>query len=242
MTSPDSISYLVAFVAGLLTFLSPCLLPLIPSFIAYITGISFSDLADVEKASEVRRKTVAHALLFILGFSIVFIALGLTATFIGKALFQYQKFIRIAGGILIMIFGLYLTGLLKLDFLVKERRLDIKVKGATYAGSFLIGVTFAAAWTPCAGPILGSILVLAGTKTSVAEGAKLLTVYSMGVAIPFFITALVINSFLSYFNRLKKMIGAINVAAGILLIVVGFLVATNYLSVITQMLLGGFTK
>lgn len=242
MTASGNVSYIVAFVAGLLTFLSPCLLPLIPSFIAYITGVSFSDLTAAQKTSDVRKKTIIHAALFILGFSVIFILLGLTATFIGKALFQYQKFIRIAGGILIMIFGLYLTGLLKLDFLVKERRLNIKAKGATYAGSFLIGVTFAAAWTPCAGPILGSILVLAGTRTSVVEGAKLLTMYSLGVAIPFFITALVVNSFLAYFNRFKKVISAINIVGGIFLIIVGFLVATNYFSAITERLLGAFAK
>ena len=172
----ENISYLVAFVAGFLTYLSPCLLPLIPSFIAYIAGVSFSDLKDAGKHGEVRKKTVIHSLLFILGFSIVFILLGLTATIIGKTLFQYQNVIRIIGGVLIIIFGLYLTGVLKLDFLIKERRINLPIKGATYIGSFLIGVTFAAAWTPCAGPILGSILVMAGTKANLGQGAQLLSV------------------------------------------------------------------
>jgi len=238
----DVISYSVAFTAGLLTYLSPCLLPLIPSFVLYITGVSAGDLKNSDKKDEVRRKTIVHSLLFILGFSIVFIVLGLTATFIGKLLFQYQKFIRIVGGILIILFGLYLTGILRLDLLVKERRFNIKVKGANYLGSFLIGVTFAAAWTPCAGPILGSILVLAGTKTSVAEGARLLTAYSLGIAVPFFLTAMLVNSFLEHFNRFKKVIGAINLVSGIFLIIVGALVATNYLQVISERLLGAFTK
>lgn len=238
----DNISYLVAFAAGLLTFLSPCILPLIPSFIAYITGVSFGDLKDADKKGEVRKKTIVHTLLFILGFSLVFILLGLTATFIGKTLFQYQKVIRIAGGILIIIFGLYLTGLLKLDFLIKEHRFKLPVEGATYLGSFLVGVTFAVAWTPCAGPILGSILVLAGTKVDVMQGARLLTVYSMGIAVPFFLTALAVNSFLQYFNKVKKFIGVINVIGGIFLIIVGILVATNYLSVISGRLLGAFTR
>jgi len=238
----ENISYLVAFGAGLLTFLSPCILPLIPSFLAYLTGVSFADLKSTEKKGEVYKKTTAHSLLFILGFSVVFILLGLTATFIGKALFQYQKAIRIGGGILIIFFGLYLAGLLKLDFLAKERKMHIPAKGASYIGSFLIGVTFAAAWTPCAGPILGSILVLAGTKSSVIEGAKLLTVYSLGVAIPFFITGFAVNYFLEYFNKFKKVIGIINIIGGIFLIIVGILVATNYLAVISQRLLSAFTR
>jgi cytochrome c-type biogenesis protein len=238
----DSISYIVAFSAGLLTFLSPCLLPLIPSFIAYITGVSFADLKDAEKKSEVRKKTVIHSLLFILGFSIIFILLGLTATFIGKALFQYQKVMRIGGGCLIILFGLYLTGIIKLDFLAKERKLNISAKGATYLGSFLIGVTFAAAWTPCAGPILGSILVLAGTKASALEGAKLLTVYSLGIALPFFATGLAVNYFLEYFNKFKNVLRIVNIVGGVLLIIVGILVATNYLPVISGHLLKTFTR
>src|SRR3989338_8590042 len=143
----ENISYVVAFFAGFLTFLSPCLLPLIPSFIAYIAGVSFGDLKDIEKRGQVRKKTIIHSLLFILGFSVIFVLLGLTATALGRALFQYQKIIRVIGGTLIVIFGLYLTGFLKLDFLAKERKLKFTTKGASYIGSFLIGVTFAAAWT-----------------------------------------------------------------------------------------------
>lgn len=238
----ENISYVVAFVAGVLTFLSPCLLPLIPSFIAYIAGVSFSDLKDLAKRAEVRKKTIIHSLLFILGFSTIFILLGLTATAIGKALFQYQKAIRFVGGLLIITFGLYLVGVLKLDFLGKERRLKFQTKGASYIGSFLVGVTFAAAWTPCAGPILGSILLLAGTKADVAQGAKLLTVYSLGIGMPFFLTALAINSFLSFFDRFKKAVSVINIIGGIFLIIVGVLVMTNYLAIISQRFLAGFTK
>jgi len=224
----SNISYIAAFAAGFLTYLSPCFLPLIPSFVAYITGVSFADLTDAAKRAEVRKKTVRHSLLFILGFSVVFVMVGLTATFIGKALFHYQKAIRIAGGVLIMLFGLYLVGLLRLDFLAKEWRLKLPVKGASYLGSFLIGVTFAAAWTPCAGPILGSILVLAGTRSSAAEGAGLLGAYSLGIAVPFFATAIAVNAFLGFLNRYKKFIGAINIVAGVFLIIVGILVTAGY--------------
>lgn len=228
----EGMSYAVAFAAGFLSYLSPCLLPLIPSFIAYISGVSFGDLKDPGSKAEVRRKTVAHSLLFILGFSIVFILLGLTATVVGKALWRYQNAIRIAGGTLIILFGLSLMGALKLDFLLKERRFNIQAKRASYIGSFIVGVTFAAAWTPCAGPILGSILVLAGTKADAVAGAKLLAVYSAGIAVPFFLTGLLVNAFLENFNRFKKILGAINMAGGVFLVIVGVLVVTNYFTVI----------
>lgn len=238
----ENISYITAFVAGLLTYLSPCLLPLIPSFIAYITGASFGDLKDLGKRSEMRKKTITHSLLFILGFSIIFILLGLTATTIGKALFQYQKAIRIIGGILIIIFGLHLIGVIRFDFLLKERRLKVAAKGGSYLGSFLIGVTFASAWTPCAGPLLGAILGLAGMKSSVMEGAMLLAVYSLGIAVPFFITGLLINSFLEYFKKFQKLIGAINIVGGVFLIIIGVLVLTNYLTIISAKLANPFTR
>jgi len=230
----ENISYIAAFIAGVLTYLSPCLLPLVPSFIAYIAGVSFGDLKDAGKMGGIRRKAAIHSLLFILGFSIVFILLGLTATLIGKTLFRYQKLIRITGGVFIILFGLYLTGILRLDFLGRERKFDIRMKGASYLGSFLMGVTFAAAWTPCAGPILGSILVLAGTKAKLTVGAGLLTAYSLGIAIPFFLTGLAVNSFLEYFNRFRKIVSVINIVGGIFLMIVGVLVATNYLSVISE--------
>jgi len=227
MSSGQQITYFVALAAGVLTFLSPCLLPLIPAFIAYLTGVSAGD--DKNTA---RWKAAKHSFAFILGFSIVFILLGLTATAIGKTLFKYQGVIRIIGGVLITLFGLHLVGILKADFLGKERRIHLTTRSASFLGSFLVGVTFAAAWTPCAGPILGSILVIAGTKATFAEGAILLTAYSMGIAIPFFITGLLVNYFMEFFNRFRKIVNGINVAGGIFLIIIGVLVATDYLNVI----------
>jgi len=242
MNGSENVSYAVAFAAGFLSYLSPCLLPLIPSFIAYISGVSFGDLKGSGARADIRRKTMVHSLLFILGFSTIFILLGLTATAVGKALWRYQEAIRIAGGALIILFGLTLTGILKLDFLMKERRLNIQAKGATYAGSFLIGVTFAAAWTPCAGPILGSILLLAGTKADAVQGAALLAVYSAGIAVPFFLTGLLVNSFLENFNRFKKVLNAINIVGGVFLIIVGVLVMTNSLTAIGNRLFATVTK
>lgn len=236
----EHISYIVAFTAGILTFLSPCILPLIPSFIAYITGVSYSDLKDEKK--DVRIKTISHTILFILGFSVVFILMGLTATALGKMLFAYQKFIRIGGGVLIILFGLTLTGLLKIGFMEKDHHLNVHTKKATYLGSFLVGVTFAAAWTPCAGPIFGSILVIAGTEGNVVEGVKLLSLYSAGIGVPFLITAIAMHSFLAYFNRFKKVMAHINKIAGALLILVGVLIITDSLNVISEKVLNIFVK
>ena len=236
----DSVSFIVAFFAGIMTFLSPCLLPLIPSFILYITGVSFSDLKNEDKKRDIKIKAVKHSIFFILGFSAVFISLGLTATLLGKLLFKYQSIIRTAGGLLIIIFGLYLLGILKLDFLSKERKFKTPPKGLGYFGSFLVGVTFAAAWTPCAGPILGSILVLAGTKTSISHGAILLSVYSLGLGIPFLIAGVAINFFLEHFKKFEKVLRAVNVAGGILLVMVGIMLATNYFSVVSRFVLKMF--
>lgn len=236
----EHVSYIVAFTAGILTFLSPCILPLIPSFIAYITGVSYKDLKDEKK--DVRTTTLSHTLVFILGFSLVFILMGLTATVIGKALFAYQKFIRIGGGALIILFGLTLSGVLKIGFMEKDHHLNVHAKKATYFGSFLVGVTFAAAWTPCAGPIFGSILVIAGTEGNVVEGVKLLSLYSMGIGVPFIITALAMHSFLAYFNRFKKVMAHINKIAGGLLILIGIMIITDSMNLVSEKILSLFAK
>jgi len=228
----EHIAYIGAFTAGFLTFLSPCILPLIPSFIAYIAGVSYGDMKD--GPADVRIKTISHTISFIIGFSIVFILMGLTATALGKALFAYQKYIRIGGGALIILFGLTLAGILKIGFL--EKGFHIRPRGgkATYFGSFLVGVTFAAAWTPCAGPFLGSILVIAGTEGNAVEGAKLLALYSAGIGLPFLITAVAMQMFLVYFNRFKNAVAYVNKAAGAILILAGTLIITDSLNIIAQ--------
>ena len=236
----EHISYIMAFTAGILTFLSPCILPLIPSFIAYMTGVSYKDMSDGNKSF--RMTTLSHTLLFILGFSIVFILMGLTATAIGKALFAYQKFIRIGGGALIILFGLIMSGILKVGFMEKDHRLNLHAKKATYFGSFLVGVTFAAAWTPCAGPIFGTILVVAGTEGNVLEGVKLLSLYSMGIGVPFIITGLAMHTFLAYFNRFKKAMAHVNMIAGGLMILVGIMIITDSMNMISEKILGLFAK
>lgn len=222
MESGSTVSFSVAFVAGILTFLSPCILPLIPVYISYITGISFDELKKGQ-TREIRKKTLVHSLLFILGFSLVFITLGASATYLGRLLIAHRAIISRIGGAVVILFGLYIMGLFKLDFLGKEKRLRFKTQKGSLLGSVLLGITFAAAWTPCVGPILGSILVLAGTKESMLEGVWLLGIYSLGIAVPFILSALLINSFLLHFAKLRKYMSAVKFACGALLVLVGIL-------------------
>ncbi|MFZ3092053.1 MAG: cytochrome c biogenesis protein CcdA [Nitrospirota bacterium] len=233
MESGQNISLLLAFSAGLFSFLSPCVLPLVPSYVSYITGLSFEDLTNKTERTDILKTTVFNSLLFILGFSVVFISLGASASYIGKLMVSYQEIIRKVGGVIIIIFGLFIMGILKMNFLQVEKKMHIKSKPAGYIGSFLVGIGFAAGWTPCVGPILGSILLFASTSGSVATGIKLLTIYSIGLALPLFISALAINSFLSYFKKFHKYIRIITIASGLLLVFLGILIYTNSLSLIT---------
>lgn len=233
LESGQSISLFLAFSAGLFSFLSPCVLPLVPSYVSYITGLSFEDLTNKTERTDILKTTVLNSLLFILGFSVVFISLGASASYIGKVMVSYQDIIRKVGGVIIIIFGLFIMGVLKMNFLQVEKKMHIKSKPAGYVGSFFVGIGFAAGWTPCVGPILGSILLYASTSGSVATGIKLLTIYSIGLALPLFISAIAINSFLSYFKRFHKYIRIITIASGMLLVFLGILIYTNSLSLIT---------
>ncbi len=224
----NNVSFPLAFMAGVLSFLSPCVLPLVPSYVSFITGMSFEDLTGSADRKRVRNLTITNSLVFIAGFSAVFIALGASSSAAGRILFRYQEWIRIIGGILIIIFGLFIAGFLKLDFLMRERKVHLGGKPAGYIGIFAIGMTFAAAgWTPCIGPILGSILLFASAKGSAVYGIKLLSVYSLGLAAPFFISSLAINSFLSYSKKLQRHMQVIMIISGILLIAFGIIMLTN---------------
>src|ERR1700690_2221917 len=223
----DNISFPLAFFAGILSFLSPCVLPLVPSYISFITGVSFEDLRDRTDSKKIRFLTITNSISFILGFSTIFIALGASSSAVGNFLFQYQDWIRIGGGILVIIFGFFVSGLIKLDFLSREMKFHMSGKPMGYIGSFFVGMTFAAAWTPCIGPILGTILLYASTKGSAVYGFKLLAVYSMGLAVPFFLSSLMFNSFLSYSGIIKKYMKYIMITSGLLLIVFGILMLTN---------------
>ena len=237
-----NITYIGAFIAGLLSFLSPCVLPLIPSFITYITGLSFSDLQAEHPTHKVRQQTIIHSLIFIAGFTTVFVLLGASATFIGNYLQAHMALLRKIGGVLIVIFGVHVSGIFDIGLLLGEKRLTIHRKPAGYLGSFIVGVAFAAGWTPCIGPILASILMVAAAEETVFRGIMLLLVYSLGLGLPFFLASLAMHQFLVFFNRFKKYIRIFEIVTGVFLIVVGVLIFTNYLAVIaryTNMLFGG---
>lgn len=229
MISHD-VTYIGAFIAGLLSFLSPCVFPLIPSYITYITGLSFADLQAEHPSHIIRQKSILHSLSFIAGFTVVFVLLGASATYIGSVLQENATIIRKTGGVLLVILGIHVTGILPLKFLLGEKRVSIKHKPAGYVGSFLVGIAFAAGWTPCIGPILAAILAVAATQDSVYHGILLLLLYSMGLGVPFFLSALAMHRFLIVFNRFKKYIHIFEVFTGILLIVIGVLIYTNWLS------------
>jgi cytochrome c-type biogenesis protein len=226
----SNITIIGAFIAGLLSFLSPCVFPLIPSYITYITGLSFADLQAEHHTNKVRRQIIIHSLLFIAGFTSVFVLLGASATFLGGVLQQHMKLLRRIGGVLIILFGVHLTGLFPIRFLLGEKRVTVHSKPAGYVGSFLIGVAFSAGWTPCIGPILASILAVAAIESTVYRGIMLLLAYSMGLAIPFFLAALAMHQFLIVFNRFKKYIRLFEIFTGVFLIIVGILIYGNYLS------------
>jgi len=227
MSQPQEISGMIAFSAGLLSFVSPCVLPLVPSYVSYITGVSFKELTDVEAKSRLRWATVSHSLCFIIGFSLVFILMGASATYLGQLLVQHQYWIMKGGGVLIILLGIHFTGIIHIPFLHTEKRFEMRKKPLGYAGSFLVGLVFAAGWTPCIGPILSTILIYASTSKNVSTGVLLLTYYSVGLGIPFFLSSLAVNSFLSAFNKMKRYMRVINIVSGLFLIGIGILFLTD---------------
>ena len=226
----QEVTYAGAFIAGLLSFLSPCVLPLIPSYITYITGLSFADLQAEHPSHIVRQKAILHSIAFILGFTVVFVLLGVSATFAGSFLQSNTMLIRKLGGVFIILFGVHVTGLFPMKFLMGEKRISIRHKPAGYAGSFLVGLVFAAGWTPCIGPILAAILTLAAAEENIYNGIVLLLLYSLGLGIPFLLSSLAMHQFLSLFNRFKKYIRTFEIITGLFLIVLGALLFSNWLS------------
>ncbi len=236
MADAQNMSYTIAFTAGVLSFFSPCVFPLIPSYISYMTGVSFEDLKNALDRGKIRRITAINSFFFIAGFSTIFVLLGASSSAIGRMLLEYQDTIRKVGGILVIIFGLYIAGILRLGFLSRERRFHLRDKPLGFLGSFFVGIIFSAGWTPCVGPILASILLYASTAGSVSYGIKLLTVFSLGLGIPFFIAAIGINSLLLHFRRIQRYLRIISVISGVFLIIVGILIFTNYLTVLSYYL------
>ncbi len=234
--SISQISLVAAFSAGLLSFVSPCVLPLVPSYISYITGLSIEQLTDANARSKFKAAIIVNALLFIAGFSAVFVAFGASASFVGQILITYQEHIRRLGGILIVVFGLYLLGVLNISFLQMEHRFQFRSRPVGYVGSFLIGIAFAAGWTPCVGPVLGTILLYASTTDSLMNGVLLLASYSLGLGLPLFLTALGVDRFLAYFKQARAYLWGVSTVSGVLLVVVGVMIYANSLTIITSFL------
>jgi len=221
VSEPVGLGLAVAFVAGLLSFLSPCVLPLVPSYVGFLTGMTLPEMTGR------RRVALLHALLFVAGFSLVFVLLGASATALGGALKYYQAWIARVGGVLVILFGLVCLGVVKAGFLEQDRRLQLQRKPVGYLGSALVGVAFGAGWTPCIGPVLGAILSLAATSDSVSRGMLLLGVYSAGLAVPFLLAAVAVESFLEWFQRFRRFLPWVMRVSGVLLILVGLLMVTG---------------
>jgi cytochrome c-type biogenesis protein len=221
MNEPAALGFVVAFVAGVLSFLSPCVLPLVPSYVGFLTGMTLPEVTSR------RRVALTHALLFVGGFSLVFILLGASATALGRALNYYQVWLQRIGGALIIVFGLVCLGVFNPRFLSQERRVQLERKPVGYLGSVLVGMAFAAGWTPCIGPVLGAILGLAATSDDVTRGMLLLAVYSAGLALPFLVAAIAVDSFLDWFQRFRRFIPWVMRISGVMLIFVGLLLMTG---------------
>jgi len=228
--SLNNISILLAFSAGLLSFLSPCVLPLIPAYVSYLTGSSIQDLNN----SRAKFITLYKSFGFVLGFSIIFILMGASITSIGKLLISHQVIFKKIGGILIVIFGLHTTGIFKIKLFYREKRL---LSFDSIHGKFspiLMGMAFAAGWTPCIGPILSSILIYATSMETLNKGILLLVIYSLGLAVPFILTALAIESFSKQFKKFSKYLPVVSVLSGILMIIMGIMVFTNKMSILSR--------
>lgn len=231
---PDMSALLIALAAGTLSFLSPCVLPLIPGYLSFMTGLTTAELAD-ERPSLGR--VLSPALLFVLGFSVVFVALGATASFLGQFLSAYRGTIEVIAGLAVAAFGILMLGIIKVPWLYGEARVDLEKSRAFGEGASLVmGMAFAAGWTPCVGPILGTILAMAGSSGSVSQGALLLVMYSLGLGIPFILVAVLFGRLRGLMRWLQRHSLTINRVAGGLLVVVGLLIATGRLGLLANWL------
>jgi len=235
-----NISYWIAFTAGILSFVSPCVLPLIPSYLTYITGLSFKQLDEEHPTAKVRMTVLLHSICFIFGFSVVFVLLGAIA---GIASSNFQAHLREGlewvekiGGLLIFLFGVHMTGLVHFGVLLGEKRVQLHEKPSGYFGTFVVGLAFAAGWTPCIGPILASILMIAATSGQIGEGIGLLSAYSLGLGVPFLISGLLFHQFLVAFNRFRKYIRLVEIGTGVMLMAVGIMLMFNLMGQLTNYL------
>jgi cytochrome c-type biogenesis protein len=222
----------IAFGAGVLSFLSPCVLPLVPSYLSFVTGMSLEDLQEGLD----RRATLNHSLLFVAGFTGIFLLLGASASFLGQFLRSYETWISRIGGLVIVVLGLHLAGAFRLAPLLRERRIHLRDKPAGYLGTLGVGAVFGAGWTPCIGPVLGAILTLAASQDRFWSGVALLLTYSLGLAIPFLLSALALDTFLRIFARFRRFLPGVQIASGLLLVFLGLLLLTGTFSALTTYL------
>jgi len=217
---------------GLVSFVSPCIMPLIPSYVSYITGISYDELVSPDSRKKNMRITLLHSLAFVGGFSLIFVLLGASASLAGSLLVQHLKTIRIVGGVLIIIMGIFVMDVVDIPFLQREAKLHLKTRPAGFIGTIIVGMIFGAGWTPCTGPFLGSVLTLAMTSDSLGSGTILLMFYSLGLGIPFILSAVAISAFLSSFSKLKKHFKAIKITSGVILIIMGVLLLMDKMTIL----------
>jgi cytochrome c-type biogenesis protein len=237
----SGVSMALAFGAGIASFLSPCVLPLVPSYLTFVTGMSLDELATTDAGNTgnaARRRTMMHATLFVLGFTLVFVSLGAAATALGGAMQHWLRAAERIGGAVIVLFGLYLLGVLRLPFLMRERRVHLGSRPEGLAGSVLAGVAFGAGWTPCVGPVLATILLYAGTSTSAVHGTVLLAVYALGLGIPFLAAAFAFNTFLARSRAMRRFLRPLQIITGSLLVVLGLMLATGRFRLLTAILAG----
>lgn len=232
MEAAPQLSVLVALGAGVLSFISPCVLPLFPAYLSFITGMSATELHQAAALRQQRCRMLLHALCFIAGFSLIFVALGVSFSLLGSFLRAHLDLLQRLGGAVIIFFGLVLVGLFKVPLLMRSVGLRVNSTPVGYVGALLVGVSFAVGWTPCVGPILGSILLLASTAAEVNRGVLLLSAYSLGLGIPFLASALAVPVFFQLFGRVAASLRAIEVGGGVLLVLVGSLILTGYFTVL----------
>ena len=228
-----SVSVVIALTAGLLSFLSPCVLPLVPSYLCFVTGMN---LEEIQENAD-RAHVLTHSALFVSGFTVVFVLLGASASFLGRALLAYEMWIARIGGVLVIALGLHLLRVFRINALLRERRMHLSDKPEGFLGSLAVGAAFAAGWTPCIGPVLGGIMTLAAARETVWSGVALLLVYSAGLAVPFLLAAVALDRFLSTFRRFRRWIPWIERASGGLLVALGLLLITGSFTVLTSWLI-----
>lgn len=222
------VTYVGALGAGLISFLSPCVLPLVPPYLCYLGGISFEQLSDAEdNTGVVRRRVLLASIAFVLGFSTVFVALGATASWLGQMVGDYLNVLSRIAGVIIIILGVHFTGLFRISALFRDLRFNTTERSTGLLGAYVIGLAFAFGWTPCVGPVLATILFIAGGEDSVGRGAGLLAVYSLGIGLPFIGAALAIGPFMGMMQRFRKHLGTMEKIMGVLLIVTGILFVTG---------------